>query len=35
VPTANLLLGPRLPYLKVMTVPRPSQVPSGPLTWRG
>jgi len=34
VPTGELLLAPRLPYLKAMTAPRPSQVPTGRLEWR-
>ena len=34
VPKGEVLLSPRLPYLKVLTVPRPSQVPPGPLVMR-
>jgi hypothetical protein len=33
VPTGDVLLAPRAPYLKVVTVPRPSQVPSGAMTF--
>jgi hypothetical protein len=34
VPVGPVLLVPQLPQLKVLTVPRPSQVPTGRLTWR-
>jgi hypothetical protein len=34
VPAGDVLLAPRAPYLKVVTVPRPSQVPVGTVTWR-
>lgn len=34
VPIGEVLLAPKLPHLKVMTIPRPSQVPAGRLTWR-
>jgi hypothetical protein len=34
VPVGPVLLVPQLSVLKVMTVPRPSQVPAGTLTWR-
>jgi hypothetical protein len=33
VPCGDVLLAPRAPYLKVVTVPRPSQVPTGAVTW--
>lgn len=33
-PVGEVLLAPKLPHLKVMTIPRPSQVPAGRLTWR-
>jgi hypothetical protein len=32
-PIGEMLLAPKLPYLKVMSVPRPSQLPTGILTW--
>ena len=34
VPVGPVLLVPQLSVLKVITVPRPSQVPAGKLTWR-
>jgi hypothetical protein len=34
VPVGPVLLIPQLPQLKVMTVPRPPQVPAGKLVWR-
>jgi hypothetical protein len=34
VPAGEVLLAPRPSYLKVVTVPRPSQVPAGKVTWR-
>jgi hypothetical protein len=33
-PSGEILLAPRPSYLKVVTVPRPSQVPAGKVTWR-
>jgi hypothetical protein len=33
VPSGEVLLAPRAPYLKVVTVPRPSQVPTGTVSW--
>jgi hypothetical protein len=33
-PAGDILLAPRPSYLKVVTVPRPSQVPAGKVTWR-
>ena len=33
VPVGEVLLAPKLPHLKVMTVPRPSQVPEGTVSW--
>ncbi len=34
VPVGPVLLVPELPQLKVVTVPRPSQAPTGKVTWR-
>ena len=34
VPVGPVLLVPQLPQLKILTVPRPSQVPAGRLAWR-
>jgi hypothetical protein len=34
VPAGEVLLAPRPSYLKAVTVPRPSQVPAGKVTWR-
>jgi hypothetical protein len=34
VPVGGALLAPKLAHLKVMTAPRPSQVPAGKVTWR-
>jgi hypothetical protein len=33
-PAGDVLLAPRPSYLKAVTVPRPSQVPAGKVTWR-
>jgi hypothetical protein len=33
VPVGGALLAPKLAHLKVMTAPRPSQVPAGKVTW--
>jgi hypothetical protein len=34
MPAGEVLLAPRPSYLKAVTVPRPSQVPAGKVTWR-